>query len=159
MSQQKPDSSHQYSQIWRHAYRMRGVFSLAAPRGIWDLSWQTRDRTHAPWLEKLNHWTTREVLPREFFFFYDYSTHLLIYSWLVCTPILTVGKELPASAGDTGEVRSIPGSGRYPGGENGNPLHNPRLGNIINRGDWWAIIHGVPKSWTQLSMHAPTHSH
>ena len=67
-SQQKPDSSHQYSQIWRHAYRMRGVFFLATPRGIWDPSWQTRDRTHAPWLEKLNPWTTREVLPREFFF-------------------------------------------------------------------------------------------
>ena len=54
-------------------------------------------------------------------------------------------KNLPASAGDTG---SIPGSGRSPGGRNGNPCQYSRLEN--SRGDWQATVHGVAKSWTSL---------
>ena len=54
-------------------------------------------------------------------------------------------KNLPANAGDTG---SIPGAGRFPGGEYGNPLQYSCLGNLMDRGDWWAIVHGVAKSQT-----------
>jgi len=46
---------------------------------------------------------------------------------------------------------SIPGSGRSPGEENGNPLEYPCLGNPMDRGTWWAILHGVAESQTQLS--------
>ena len=59
---------------------------------------------------------------------------------------------LPANAGDTGDDM-IPGSGRYPGGGNGNPLQYSYLENPMDRGDWWATVHGVAKSWTRLSMH------
>ena len=52
---------------------------------------------------------------------------------------------LPANVGDTG---SIPGSGRSPGEANGNPLQYSCLGNPMDRGAWWATVHGVPKSWT-----------
>ena len=50
----------------------------------------------------------------------------------------------------TGDVSSIPGSGRTPGVENGNPFQYSCLGNL-GRGAWQAIIHGVTKSQTWLS--------
>ena len=34
---------------------------------------------------------------------------------------------------------------------NGNPLQYPRLENLMDRGDWWAVVHGVAKSRTRLS--------
>ena len=46
----------------------------------------------------------------------------------------------------------IPGSGRSPGGGNGNPLQYSCLGNPMDRGAWQVIVYGVPKSQTQLSM-------
>ena len=55
------------------------------------------------------------------------------------------GKESACSAGDWG---SVPGSGRSPGKENGNPLQYSFLGSPIDRGAWWATVHGVAKSWT-----------
>ena len=51
-------------------------------------------------------------------------------------------KNLPANAGDTD---SIPGTGRAPGEENGNPLQYSCLRNPMSRGVWWAIVHGVAK--------------
>ena len=65
----------------------------------------------------------------------------------------SVVKNLPAHARDVG---SIPGSGTSPGGENGNPLQYSCLGNPTDRGAWWATVHGVIQSRTQLkwwSMH------
>ena len=59
-------------------------------------------------------------------------------------------KNLPANAGDAG---SIPGLGRSPGGENGNPLQHSCLKSPMDRGAWQLIVYGVTKSWTQLSMH------
>ena len=55
---------------------------------------------------------------------------------------------LPASEGDEG---LIPGLGRSPGGRNGNPLQNSCLENPMDRGAQWATIHGVAKSWSQVS--------
>ena len=46
-------------------------------------------------------------------------------------------------------VRSL-GSGRSPGGGNGNPLWDSCLENPMDRGAWWAIVRGVAKSWTCL---------
>ena len=48
----------------------------------------------------------------------------------------------------------IPGTGRSPGGRNGNSLQYSCLGNPMNRGNWQSTVHGVAKSQTQLSMHA-----
>ena len=59
-------------------------------------------------------------------------------------------KNLPANAGDARDPALIPGSGRSPGGGDGNPLWYSCLENSIDRGDWWAIIQWVAKSWTQL---------
>ena len=54
------------------------------------------------------------------------------------------GKESTSNAGDPG---SVPGLGRSPGEENGNPLQYSFLENsIMDRGTWWAMVHGVTKS-------------
>ena len=63
----------------------------------------------------------------------------------------SVVKNLPANAGDAGAVGWMPGSGRSPGEGNSNPLQYSCLGNPMDRGAWWATVHGVMKSWTQLS--------
>ena len=54
----------------------------------------------------------------------------------------------PANAGDTGDVGLIPGLGRSPAGGNGNPLQYSCLENSMDRGTWWAIVHGVAESDT-----------
>ena len=58
-------------------------------------------------------------------------------------------KRLAYNAGDLG---SIPGSGRSPGEGNGNPLQYSCLENPMDRGAWWATVHGVAKSRTRLSV-------
>ena len=55
-------------------------------------------------------------------------------------------KNLPANAGDSRDAGSTPGSGRFHGVENGNPLPYSRLGNSMDRGTWQATVHGVVKS-------------
>ena len=59
-----------------------------------------------------------------------------------------VGKESSCNAVDP---CSIPGSGRPPGGGHGKPLQYSYLENSMDRGAWWAIVHGITKSWTWLS--------
>ena len=60
------------------------------------------------------------------------------------------GKESACRAGDPG---SIPGLGRSPGEGNGNPLQCSCLENPVDQGAWWATVHGVAKSRTQLRLH------
>ena len=50
-----------------------------------------------------------------------------------------------------GDLGLIPGLGRSPEEGNGNPLQYSDLENSMDRGAWQAIVHGVTKSWTQLS--------
>ena len=54
----------------------------------------------------------------------------------------SVVKNIPANAGDAG---SVSGLGRSPGEGNGNLLQYSCLGNPMNRGAWWATVHGVAK--------------
>ena len=58
------------------------------------------------------------------------------------------GKESTCNSGDLG---SIPGSGRFPGEEDGNPLQYSLLENPMDRGAWQAVVHRVTKSRTRLS--------
>ena len=55
------------------------------------------------------------------------------------------GKE---SVHNVGDLSSISGLGRSPGEGNGSPLQYSCLGNPMDRGAWWAIVHGVTKSRT-----------
>ena len=52
-------------------------------------------------------------------------------------------KNLHANAGDIEDMGSIPGFERSPGEGNGNPLQYSCLGNPMDRGAWWAIVHRV----------------
>ena len=67
---------------------------------------------------------------------------------------ISVGKESACNVGDHPQCRrpgfdpwvgKIPASGRSPGEGNGNPLQYPCLGNLMDRGAWWAIVHSVTR--------------
>ena len=62
--------------------------------------------------------------------------------------VAQIVKNLPANAGDLG---SIPGAGH------GNPLQYSCLENPMDRGTWWATVHGVTKSQTPLKRLTHTH--
>ena len=64
--------------------------------------------------------------------------------------MVLVIKNLPANAGDIRDAGLIPESGRSPGGGHGNPLQYSCLENLMDRGTWWATVHRVTRSWTQL---------
>ena len=71
----------------------------------------------------------------------------------------TMLKNLPANAENTGDASSIPGLGRSPGGRNGNSLQYLFLpGEFHGQRSWWAIVHGVAKSWTLLRGYAHRHA-
>ena len=61
-------------------------------------------------------------------------------------------KNLSANAGDIRDAGSIPRWERSPGGGHGNPLQHSCLENSMDRGAWWATVHGVAQSWTQLKQ-------
>ena len=68
-----------------------------------------------------------------------------------------VVKNWPASAGNSRDVGSIPGSGRSPGEGNGSPLLYSCLQNSMDRRAWQTTVHGVTKSQTRLSDWEHTH--
>ena len=58
------------------------------------------------------------------------------------------GSDANQSACNAGDLGSVPESGRCPGEGNGNPLQYSCLENPMDRGAWWAIVHGVAKNQT-----------
>ena len=70
------------------------------------------------------------------------SNNWLLGNALVGFPGGSMVKNLPANAGDPG---LIPGSGRSPGEENGNPHQYSCRGNLMDRGAWQATVNGVEK--------------
>ena len=83
---------------------------------------------------------------------WDWKENLALgFVQLSCLRTLLQGSEVKASACSVGDLGSIPGSGRSPGEGNGNPLQYSCLENPMDRGIWWATVHGVTKSRTRLS--------
>ena len=73
--------------------------------------------------------------------------------------VALVVKNLPADAraGDIRDAGSVPAWGRPPGEGSGNPLRYSCLGNPMDRGAWWATVHGVAQSHSLLKrQHACT---
>ena len=81
-----------------------------------------------------------------FFFF------LPIHCMDMASQVAQLVKNLPASARKAGDVDSVSGLGRSPGRRNGNLFQDPCLEISKDRGAWWATVHGVTKSWTQLRL-------
>ena len=59
--------------------------------------------------------------------------------------MVLVVKNPPAIAGDKRDAGLIPGLGRLPGKEHSNTLQCSRLENPMERGAWWATVHGGHK--------------
>ena len=57
-------------------------------------------------------------------------------------------KKKKSRAGDAVDVGSIPGLEKFPGGANGNPPQHSCLENLMDRGAWWATVHGLARSQT-----------
>ena len=69
---------------------------------------------------------------------------------MTCFPGGSAEKNPTANVGDAGDLGSIPGLGRSPGGGNGNPFQYSCLENSKDRGAWVATVFGVAQSWTGL---------
>ena len=84
----------------------------------------------------------------------DFSASRIVRNKLllfVSYSVYSDGSDSKASARNAGDLGSIPGLGRSPGEGNGNPLQYSCLENSTDGGAWWATVHGVAKSQTQLS--------
>ena len=77
---------------------------------------------------------------------------LQTFKYATSLPAFPGGSEVKASASNAGDPGSIPGLGRSPGEGNDNPLQYPCLENLMDRGAWWAAVHGVAKSQMRLSL-------
>ena len=75
------------------------------------------------------------------------GTNLTKYTQDLAFQVVLVVKNLPANAGDVRDMGSNLGLERSPGEGNGNSLLNSCLENPMDRGAWWATVHGVTKSW------------
>ena len=60
-------------------------------------------------------------------------------------------KNPPANGRDKRDIDSVPGLGRSPGGGHGNPFQHSYLENPMDRGAWWATVHGFGKSRTEAT--------
>ena len=74
---------------------------------------------------------------------------VIIHSWV--SQVALVVKNPIANAGDKRDVGSIPGLERSPGEGHGNLPQYSCLENPLDRATWWATVHGITKSQTQLS--------
>ena len=76
-----------------------------------------------------------------------------MYPW--ASQAAQVVKNVSANTGDIRDAVSVPGSGRSPAGGHGHPLQDSCLGNPMDRGAWWATVHGVSKesNTTEATYH------
>ena len=65
--------------------------------------------------------------------------------WII---VFAGGSDSKESACNVGDLSSVPGLGRSPGGGHGNPLQHPCLEIPMDRGDWWAAVHYYGKNVT-----------
>ena len=79
---------------------------------------------------------------------YSGSRLIMFYGSCRASQVVLVVKNWPANAGDAGDLGSIPGLGRSPGGGQGNPFQHSCLENPMDRGAWQVTAHGVAQRHT-----------
>ena len=84
-------------------------------------------------------------------YIYIYPLFLRFFSYIGHYRGNESGSDIKESASNAKDPGLIPGSGRSPAEGNSNPLQYSCLENPMDRGAWWAMVHGVAKSWTQLN--------
>ena len=82
---------------------------------------------------------------------YGFYTYLNVPPWGASPVDFPGGSDSKASVYNAADPGSIPGSGSSPGEGNGSPLQCSCLESPMDRGAWWATVHGVTKSQTRLS--------
>ena len=82
--------------------------------------------------------------------FKDFSSPLWLFCLCERAPLVAQMVKKPTSK--VGDLGPVPESGRSPGEGNGNPLQYPCLENYMDRGTWWATVHGITKSDTTLCV-------
>ena len=80
-------------------------------------------------------------------------------SCLVGRWVVLMVKNPSASAGDIRDVGLITGSGRFPEGGHGNPPQYSCLENPMDRGAWWATVHGVANKAHEVTEVTCTHAY
>ena len=133
--------------FWRRRKRTEGGFNhgsclhVEATSTLGPASFYTPGRwwTPTPW-DRIC-WSLDPSIPHPRYLLTCILHHVLYYvvTWQRAPLVVQMVKIPPANAGD---VSSIPGLGRFPGGENSNPLQHSCLRNPMDRGAWWAIVHG-----------------
>ena len=73
---------------------------------------------------------------------------IVVFNHYLGFPGGSVVKNVPANAGDAGDMSSVPGSRRSPGEGNDNPLQYSCLEDPMDTGAWQTTVHSVTKSWT-----------
>ena len=105
------------------------------------------------WLEFLSHMLDIFHANTAWYFLYFfhklYGYHI-IKAYIMFLVVFAGGSKSKDSACNARDLGLIPGLGRLPGGGHGNPLQCSYLENPMGRGAWWATVHGLAKSWTQL---------
>ena len=105
------------------------IFHITRNISIWDSSFATKINPTWGW-GRMN-----------------WETGIDIYT-LLCIKCFPGGSDNKEPTCNEEDLDLIPGLGRSPGGGHGNPLQYSCLENSMNRGAWWATVHGVPKNQT-----------
>ena len=136
------------------------VPELRAAPGTWWLLLGVPESGLAP-QGKNSWWVSTQTRPHPQCYFLSSEAALRAiskYAWHYATLGFPGGSEVKASACNAGDLGLKPGSGRSPGGENGNPLQYSCLENSMDGRAWWATVHGVAKSQTGLSDFTSLHA-
>ena len=114
---------------------------------IYDTCFSLPDLLHSVW-QTLRQSTAQQMT--QFVTFYGWVIFLCNVPHLWVSRVVLVVENPPADGREVKDSGSVPGSGKCPGGEHGNPLQYSCLENPVDRGAWWLMVHRVTKSWTQL---------
>ena len=140
-----------YLHLWLYSCPANRFICIIFPDSIYvfiyDTCFSLPDLLHSVW-QTLRQSTAQQMT--QFVTFYGWGIFLCNVPHLWVSRVVLVVENPPADGREVKDSGSVPGSGKCPGGEHGNPLQYSCLENPVDRGAWWLMVHRVTKSWTQL---------